>query len=81
VSGAYRFLSGNKRSSYSVWRGDAWLGHVTKIAHRHSERGMTRTIVGGWTPSTAKGVELAAAPMRAAAAAALWRIFQSGGAV
>jgi hypothetical protein len=80
VSGTYRFISGGKRGSYSVWRGETWLGHVTKIVHRHAARGVTTTVVSGWTPSTAKGIDLSSAPNRKAAADALWRIFQSGGA-
>jgi len=65
----YRFISGGKRGSYSVWRGDAWIGHVTKIVHRHA----LKTVTAGWTPSTTSGLDLSASPTREAAAEALQR--------
>lgn len=79
MSSTYRFIPGGKRGSYSVWRGESWLGHVAKVVHRHTARGVTKMITTGWAPSTAKGVDLASVPSRKAAADALWRIFQSGG--
>ena len=69
----YRFVSGKTRGSYSVWRGEQWLGHVTKQVHRHTERGATTTVVSGWRPSDSSGRDLAIEPTREVAAQALWR--------
>jgi hypothetical protein len=73
----FRFLSSNRPGQYSVWRIEQHLGHVTKIVHRISDRGVTRTIVAGWTPSTPDRIDLATAPTREAAAKALWAFHQT----
>ncbi len=73
----FRFLTSARRSQYSVQRGDVPIGHVTKIVHRHTERGVTRTIVAGWTPSTPDGRDLATERTREAAARALWSDYQN----
>ena len=70
-SSGFRFVSSNRRGQYSVWRGDKHLGYVTKIVHRVTERGATRTILAGWRPSTIDGVELALEKTREAAAKVL----------
>jgi len=70
---AFRFVAGNRSGQYSVWRGDQHLGHVTKIVHRISDRGVTRTISAGWTPSSPYGSDLATELTREAAAKALLR--------
>ena len=68
----YRFLASAQPGGYSVWRGDHWLGHVTKQVHRVTERGRTTTIVAGWRPSNMSKGELPLVPTREEAAAALW---------
>jgi hypothetical protein len=73
----FRFLSSSRRGQYSVQRIDQPIGYVTKIVHRITDRGVTRTIVAGWTPSTPGRVDLATAPTREAAAKALWAFHQA----
>ena len=68
----YRFLSGGRSGCYSVWRGDQHLGYVTRIAHRITDRGVSKTVVAGWTPSTPARTDLTIAATRTAAAKALW---------
>jgi len=72
----FRFLSSQRRSQYGVSRGDERIGFVTKIVHRHTERGVTRNIVAGWTPSTLDGRDLATEKTREAAARVLWSLHQ-----
>ena len=72
---AYRFLSTNQRSVYSVQRGDRPIGFVTKNDHRiHGQ-----TVASGWTPTTPARVDLKTEKTRAAAAEALWRFHQATG--
>jgi hypothetical protein len=73
---SFRFLTSARRSQYSVWRGDEHLGHVTKIVHRVFDRGVTRTAVSGWVPSTPARTDLAAVPTREEAARVLWATHQ-----
>ena len=72
----FRFLGTSRRSQYGVRRGDEHVGFVTKIVHRHTERGVTRTVVAGWTPSTPDGRDLATEKTREAAARVLWTLHQ-----
>jgi hypothetical protein len=72
----FRFLGSGRRGQYGVWRGEQHLGHVTKIVHHISDRGVTRTIVAGWTPSTPDRRDLATETTREAAAKALWAFQQ-----
>ena len=72
----FRFLQSARRSQYSVWRGEEHIGHVTKIVHRVTERGATRTIVSGWTPSTVDRRDLATEATRELAARELWAVHQ-----
>jgi hypothetical protein len=72
----FRFLGSGRRAQYGVHRGDEHVGFVTKIVHRHTERGVTRTIVAGWTPSTPDGRDLATVKTREAAARILWSLHQ-----
>lgn len=74
---AFRFVASNRSGQHSVWRVDQHLGHVTKIVHRISDRGVTRTIVSGWTPSTPDRLDLATERTREAAAKALWTFQQA----
>jgi hypothetical protein len=69
----FRFLSSNRGGQYSVWHGDRHIGYVTKVVHRISDRGVTRMVVAGWTPSTTNRTDLAIAPTREAAANVLWQ--------
>lgn len=73
----FRFLSSNRPGQSSVWRLEQHLGHVTKIVHRINDRGVTKTIVAGWTPSTPDGIDLAIAPTREEAAKVLWTYHQT----
>lgn len=72
----FRYVPSMQRSQYSVWRGDERVGYVAKISHRHTDRGVTRTIVAGWRPSTAAGIDLPVASTRQAATQALWAAHQ-----
>ena len=78
ATSVFRFVRSNRRSQYGVWRGEERIGFVTKIVHRHTDRGITRTIVTGWTPSTLNGSDLATERTREAAASALWFLYQKG---
>lgn len=71
-SSSFRFVSSSRTGQYSVWRGEMPIGYVTKVVHRIFDRGMTKTIVTGWMPSTANE-DLALAKTREDAAIALWR--------
>ena len=73
----FRFLSSNRPGQYSVQRLDQPIGYVTKNVHRITDRGVTRTIVKGWTPSTPNRNDLATMPTRAAAAKVLWAHHQA----
>ena len=75
MSSAFRFVTSSKRGQYSVWRGETHIGHVTKIVHRIHDRGVTKTVVAGWTPSTVDGIDLATEKTRDAAANALWNFY------
>ena len=72
TSSPFRFLTSRRQGQYSVRRGEEHIGYVTKIVHRISERGVTRTIIAGWAPSTLSGVDLAIESTREAAARVLW---------
>lgn len=74
----FRFVRSNRRSQYSVWRGDERVGFVTKIVHLHTDRGVARTIVAGWMPSTIDGTDLATEKTREAATKTLWSSHQKG---
>jgi uncharacterized protein YbdZ (MbtH family) len=73
----FRFVSSNRSGQYSVWRSEQHLGHVTKVVHRISDRGVTQTIAAGWTPSSPDRIDLAIATTREAAAKALWAFQQA----
>ena len=72
MASAFRFVSSRTDGQYSVWRGDQHLGYVTKVVHRIFDGRTTKTVVGGWTPSTPTE-DLALEKTREAAANALWR--------
>ena len=76
MSGPFRFVPSSRTGQYSVWRGDERVGHVTKIVHRVTERGLTRTKF-GWMPSTLGGADLATEGSREAAARVLWYLHQA----
>ena len=78
MASVFRFVPSNRRSQYSVWRGEEQLGFATKIVHRHTDQGVTRTIVTGWTPSPPSGRDLATEKTREEAARALWSEHQKG---
>lgn len=68
----FRFLTSNRSGQYSVQHGDTHIGYVTKVVHRITDRGMTKTVVSGWTPSTIEREDLAIEKTRDAAASVLW---------
>jgi hypothetical protein len=72
----FRFLSSRTPGQYSVWRGDQPIGYVTKVVHRIYDRGVTKTVTAGWTPSTIDRADLAIETTREAAAKALWAFYQ-----
>ena len=72
MASPFRFVSSRAQGQYSVWRGDQHIGYVTKVVHRIFDRGMTKTVAAGWTPSTATE-DLALEKTREAAAQALWK--------
>lgn len=72
---AFRFMRGDRSGSYSVHRGEQWLGHVVREVISVTERGVTRSRT-NWRPSTIDGVDLASKATRGAAARALWEYFQ-----
>lgn len=69
----FRFVSSRKRGEYSVHRGDVPLGFVTKVSHRIFDRGVTKVVTSGWTPTTTDRRELAMCKTREDAARALWK--------
>jgi len=72
MASPFRFVTSSKSGQYSVWRGDQHIGYVTKIEHRIFDRGMTKTVTAGWTPSTA-AEDLTLEKTRESAAQALWK--------
>jgi hypothetical protein len=67
----FRFVTSSKQGQYGVHRGEEHFGHVTKIVHRITDRGVTRTF-STWMPSTLDRRDLPSAKTREAAARALW---------
>lgn len=70
MASAFRFVTSSKRGQYSVWRGDEHVGYVTKVTHRITDRGVTRTF-SSWIAST-NGRDLPSEKTRDEAARALW---------
>ena len=76
---AFRFVRGDRAGSYSVHRGEQFVGHVTHEVLRVQERGVTHART-RWRPSTLDpAIHLALAPTREAAARALWKRLQDAG--
>jgi len=75
---AFRFVAvtTGKRSTYSVWRGEVYLGFVQLRTSRITTHGVTQTFRHGWDPtyvnSYSQRSELPAASTRETAARMLW---------